>query len=80
MTICSLVVQTKPDHIHSVNQSLTSMDGIEIHSQNKQGKLAITIDHPSREYCSKAMTDITRINGVMSTSLIFEYQEDQDDF
>ena len=56
------------------------MDGIEIHTQNKQGKLAITIDHPSREYCSKAMTDITHIDGVMSTSLIFEYQEDQDDF
>ena len=80
MTICSLVIQTKPDHLKAVNKSLTSMDGIEIHTQNEQGKLAITIDHPSREYCSKAMTDITHIKGVMSTSLVFEYQEDLDDF
>ena len=80
MTICSLVIQTKPDYLKTVNKSLTNMDGIEIHTQNKQGKLAITIDHPSREYCSKAMVDITHIQGVMSTSLVFEYQEDLDDF
>jgi nitrate reductase NapD len=80
MTICSLVIQANPDYIKAVNKSLNSVDGLEIHSQNKQGKLAITIDHPSREYCSKAITDITHIKGIMSTSLIFEYQEDLDDF
>lgn len=80
MTICSLVIQTHPEKIEAVNTSLNSIDGVEIHTQNKYGKLAITIDHPSREHCSKAMTDITHIDGVMSTSLIFEYQEDLDDF
>ncbi len=79
MTICSLVIQARPEQIKSVNQSLNHINGVEIHSQNEQGKLAITIDHPSREYCSKTMTDITHIDGVMSTSLIFEYQEDLDD-
>ena len=80
MTICSLVIQTLPEKIETVNTLLNSMEGVEIHTQNEYGKLAITIDHPNREYCSKAMTDITRIDGVMSTSLIFEYQEDLDDF
>ena len=78
MTICSLVIQARPEQIETVNHSLNHIDGVEIHTQNEHGKLAITIDHPSREYCSKAMTDITRIEGVMSTSLIFEYQEDLD--
>ena len=80
MTICSLVIQTLPEKIETVNTLLNSMEGVEIHTQNEYGKLAITIDHPNKEYCSKAMTDITRIDGVMSTSLIFEYQEDLDDF
>ena len=52
--------------------------GVEVHAQNEYGKMVISIDHPSREYCSKAMTDMTRINGVMSTSLVYEYQEDLD--
>ena len=76
MTICSLVVQTKPEYLESVNESLNAMNGVEIHAQNEYGKMVISIDHPSREYCSKAMTDMTHINGVMSTSLVYEYQED----
>lgn len=76
MTICSLVVQAKPEHLEAVIESLTSMNGVEIHAHNEYGKMVVCIDHPSREYCSKAMTDMTHINGVMSTSLVYEYQED----
>ena len=76
MTICSLVLQTKPEHLNSVCESLTTMDGVEVHAQNEYGKMVFSIDHPSREYCSKAMTDMTHIDGVMSTSLVYEYQED----
>lgn len=76
MTICSLVVQAKPEHLETVNETLNTMKGVEIHAQNDFGKLVISIDHPSREYCSKAMTEMTHINGVMSTSLVYEYQED----
>ena len=76
MTICSLVVQSMPEHVETVNESLLAMEGVEIHAQNGQGKMVVSIDHPSREYCSDAMIDISRIDGVMSTSLVFEYQED----
>jgi len=76
LTICSLVVQTKPDHLNNICESLDNIPGVEIHAQDKRGKLVVCIDHPSREYCSKVMTDMTHIDGVMSTSLIFEYQED----
>lgn len=76
MTICSLVLQTKPQNLDAVNQSLSTMEGVEIHAHNEHGKIVVSIDHPSREYCSKAMTDMTHIDGVMSTSLVYEYQED----
>ncbi len=76
MTICSLVLQTRPEYLDAVNESLNSMNGVEVHAQNEYGKMVISIDHPSREYCSKVMTEMTHINGVMSTSLVYEYQED----
>lgn len=78
MAICSLIVQAKPENIDSVNQVLISMESVEVHAQNEIGKIVVTIDNPSREFCSKAMTDMTRIDGVMSTSLVYEYQEDLD--
>ncbi len=76
MAICSLVIQSKPEYIEAVNESLLAMEGVEIHAQNEQGKMVVSIDHPSREYCSEAMIDMSRINGIMSCSLVFEYQED----
>ncbi len=76
MAICSLVVQAEPKRLDAVTQSIKSIQGAEIHAQNEYGKLVVSIDHPSREYCSDAMTDISRITGVMSSSLVYEYQED----
>ncbi len=78
MTICSLVVQAKPQHITTINKALLTMDGVEVHAQNECGKMVVTIDHPSREYCSKAMTNLAQMDGMMSTALIYEYQEDLD--
>ena len=76
MTICSLVIQVKPEFISTAADSLNQMPGVEVHAKDERGKLIVTIDHPLRRYCSQAMTDMTRINGVMSTSLVYEYQED----
>ena len=76
MTICSLVIQAKPPHLQSVRELLNSMEGVEVHAQDERGKLVVSIDHPSREYCSDAMVSMSQISGVMSTSLVFEYQED----
>ncbi len=78
MTICSLVVQTLPRDLEAVDRTLKAMRGIEIHAKDQNGKMVVVIDHPSREYCSKAMTEMAQIDGVLSTSLIYEYQEDLD--
>jgi len=76
VTICSLVIQAIPENLDTVKESLIMIEGVEIHAQDERGKMVVTIEHPNREYCSNAMIDMSRINGVMSTSLVFEYQED----
>lgn len=78
MTICSLVVQAQPRDLEAVDRTLSAMRGIEIHAKDENGKMVVVIDDPSREYCSKAMTEMAQIDGVLSTSLIYEYQEDLD--
>ena len=78
MPICSLVIQAKPEHLNRISASLNEMQGVEVHVQGENGKIVVSIDHPSREYCSDAMTKMSLINGVMSSSLVFEYQEELD--
>lgn len=76
MTICSLIVQTKPESIPPVTRSLQEMDGVEIHHSDSSGKLIVTIDHPDRDHCSLTMAEMTHITDVMSALLVYEYQED----
>ena len=76
MPICSLVIQAKPQHLNRVSTLLNEMQGVEVHVQGENGKMVVSIDHPSREYCSDAMTKMSLIDGVMSSSLVFEYQEE----
>ena len=78
MTICSLIVQVRPETLSPVSDTLAKMDGVEVHNKDERGKIIVTIEHPDRGYCSNAMTEMTRIDGVMSTSLVFEHQEDLD--
>jgi len=76
MTICSLVVQLAPEQLEAVEVALSKIEGVEIHTHNTTGKMVVSIDHPERKYCSDVMQDISNIRGVMSTSLVYEYQED----
>jgi len=78
MTICSLVVQAKPEKISPVTSQLNQLEGVEVHLSDSKGKLVVTIEHQDQEYCSNIMTEMTLINGVMSTALIYENQEELD--
>ncbi len=76
MSICSLVVQARPENLASVSENISAMEGVEIHAGSEAGKLVVTIDHPRREVCSQTMMDMQNIPGVLSSSLIYEYFEE----
>jgi nitrate reductase NapD len=76
MSICSLVVQARPENLSSVSGDLSTMQGVEVHASSEAGKLVVTIDHPHREVCSQTMMDMQNIPGVLSSSLIYEYFEE----
>ncbi len=59
-----------------MSENLSAMDGVEIHASSEAGKLVVTIDHPQREVCSQTMRDMQNIPGVLSSSLIYEYFEE----
>ena len=76
MSIYSLVVHTKPENIESVATVLRETEAVELHGINEKGKLVVSLDHPDRNYCSDTMMGFHNIPGVLNTSLIYEYFED----
>jgi nitrate reductase NapD len=79
MSIYSLVVHTKPENIESVSAKLQVIEGVELHGINEKGKLVVSLDHPDRGYCSDTIMGFHNIPGVINTSLIYEYFEDDDE-
>ncbi len=75
MTICSLVVYAKPEKAPVVEGAIAALDGVDVHAATNEGKLVVLLDHPDRTYCSETIMDLNNIDGVLSTSLVYEYYE-----
>ena len=75
MSICSLVVYSKPENVPSVEIEIRKMEGVEINADSGDGRLVVSIDHPDRQHCSKMIMDMSALSGVLNTSLVYEYYE-----
>jgi nitrate reductase NapD len=75
MTICSLVVYARPEKAPVVAKTIETFEGVEVHAATAEGKLVVLLDHPDRTYCSETIMDLNNVDGVLSTSLVYEYFE-----
>ena len=78
MSIYSVIIHTKPENIESVSSALEKIEGVEIHAASDKGKLIVTLDHPDRGYCSDTLMGFHNIPGVLNSSLVYEYFEEDD--
>jgi len=51
---------------------------VEVHASNDAGKLIVSIDHADRNHCSDTIMTMSTMDGVLSSSLVFEYHEDNE--
>ena len=77
MTICSLVIYARINSTPDIKSAITEMEGAQVHAVTDEGKMIVVLDHKDRTQCSKMIMDISNINGVISTSLAYEYHEEQ---
>ncbi len=78
MSIYSVVIHTKPENIGSVSSALEKIEGVELHATSDVGKLIVTLDHTDRSYCSDTLMGFHNIPGVLNSSLVYEYFEEDD--
>ena len=76
MSIYSVVIHTKPENISSVSEELEKLEGVELHATSEKGKLVVTVDHHDRAYCSDTLMGFYKIPGVLNSSLVYEYFEE----
>lgn len=76
MSISSLVVQVAPERAVDVRNAMEMFDGVEIHKLTDNGQIIVTIDSPSGRSAAETISKFNSIRGVLSTSLVYSYFED----
>lgn len=75
MSISSLIVHTRPGATDSVQDRLSRFDGVEVHAVTENGRLVVTVDQPDDAKASETFLKFEALEGVLSTSLVFNYFE-----
>ncbi|WP_157669829.1 chaperone NapD [Chitinibacter sp. FCG-7] len=76
MNMYSLVVRALPDKMALVRQQLLTVPGLELH-QEHEGRLIVTVEDVPGYRTSEALTAIQSFDGIISTTLAYEYCDDE---
>lgn len=77
MNICSVVVHTRPEKLASVHTKLDQLSGVEVHGENKQGKLIVTVEGDTDNKLADKMAAFSDVNGVINAVMIYHYCGDE---
>jgi nitrate reductase NapD len=70
--IVGLVVHARPEQISHVLGALRAMPPVEVHGENRDGKIVLTLDARSEDEIVQTMGHIGELPGVLSTALVYQ--------
>jgi len=76
MNISGVLVKAYPEHIISIEKILTTMDGVEVHGNNKDGRIVITVEQANADRVSDTLMEIQDVPGVLSAAMIYHQFDD----
>ncbi|HLN25260.1 MAG TPA: chaperone NapD [Patescibacteria group bacterium] len=76
--ICGVLVHARTGHVDAVRALLTTMDGVEVHQSDLDGRLVVTVEDTADEWAGQIITRFPTFDGVLSTSLIYHHCETGD--
>ncbi|WP_410498600.1 chaperone NapD [Chitinibacter sp. S2-10] len=76
MNMYSLVVRALPGKMDRVKEQLLTIPGVELH-QEHEGRLIVTVEDVPGYRTSEALTAIQSFEGIVSTTLAYEYCDDE---
>ena len=77
MNISGVLVRAYPENISSVGEILTQMEGVEVHGNNSDGRIVVTVEQEDANLMSDVLTGMQDIPGVLSASMIYHQFEDE---
>lgn len=79
MSISGLVLHVRPERVQAVRSEIAGYPGVEVHAATDDGKLVVTVDRRDDRQATDTFARFQDIEGVLSTSLIYNYFEQDSD-
>ena len=76
MNISGVLVKAYPEHLLSIEKALTRMNGVEVHGNNDDGRMVITVEDNSANNISDTLVQIQSVPGVLSAAMIYHQFEE----
>lgn len=77
MNISGVLVRAYPEKINSIGEILTKMEGVEVHGNNSDGRIVVTVEQDDANLMSDTLVGMQAIPGVLSASMIYHQFEDE---
>jgi nitrate reductase NapD len=69
--IASVLVQTRPEYLTTVESSLLTLAGVEVAQRDARGKLVVVLDSAAGQSIGESLTQISLMPHVLSATLVF---------
>ena len=76
MNISGVIVKAYPEKMPSIEKILNTMDGVEVHGNNEDGRIVVTVEQESANSLSDTLVEIQDVPGVLSAAMIYHQFED----
>ena len=70
--IASLIVHSTPRRLDSVAGAIAALPGALVHASSANGKLVVTLEAYSSEEMTQSVSNIQRLDGVLSAALVYQ--------
>jgi len=75
MNISGVLVKAYPQHLVSIEKALITMNGVEVHGNNEDGRIVVTVEDESANNISDTLVQIQDVPGVLSAAMIYHQFE-----
>jgi len=76
MNISGVLVHAYPQQVATVGESLIQLPGVEVHGNNDDGRIVVTVEQDDANQMSDVLTHMQTLPGVLSASMIYHQFED----
>lgn len=74
--ISGVLVRCRPENIDAVTQTLTALEGVEVHAANPDGRLVVTVEADGDQAIADRVVQLQDQPQVIAASMIYHQFED----